>query len=213
MVTPELKHYTAGLALTALDTAPSSSSPALYHISSLVNIAAGDGQSERSGVQIQAHSLRVRIKVAIDPNSDASNANVVANAHTFRIVIYQDRSSNGAGATWSTIFDSVPASSAQEYDFQNPWYNKRFKLLVDKFVVVPPAYVVHDGSNFHAYGNNQFAEFTIPLAFPIWYSDGTNNLTGIQQNNLGIFIASDSSSSAMPNMKFSYRSLFRYYDF
>jgi len=210
---PELKHYAFGANLTALNTAPSSSAPALYQIVTFNNISAGDGQSERSGVKIQASHLQLRVKCAVDPNSDPSNANVVADAHVFRITVYLDRSPNGVSPTWGTVFDSVPANSAQEFDFPNVWYKKRFKLLIDEFVTVAPSFVVHDGTNFHAYGNNRFREYMIPLKHTTWYSDGTNNLSAIQQNNIGMFISCDSSSAAMPNMKFSHRGVLRYYDF
>ena len=53
--------------------------------------------------------------------------------------------------------------------------------------------------------------YTLPPSF-LMYSDGTNNLAAIQQNNIGLWIASDASSTAYHTMKFSYRSKRRYRD-
>ncbi len=120
---------------------------------------------------------------------------------------------SGGGVTWSSIFDGVPSNSGQEYDYQVPWFKKRFHLLVDKFVRVGPSYVIVDGSTYRALGNNSFVSFEIPLGHDTWFSDTTSNLTSIQQNNYGLFIASDASSTAYPTLKFSYRSLLEFLDY
>ncbi len=211
---PELKHYTVGANLTSLDTAPSSTSPALYHVTTLNNIPAGDAQNERSGVKIQPKRLKLRVKCAVDPNSDASSTNIVADAHTFRVVVYLDRSPNGAATTWATLMQTTPTNSGQLYAYQNPWFqNRRFKVLSDRFVTVKPSMVVYDGTNFHAYGNNKFLNFDLALSHETWYSDSTNNMTAIQQGNLGFFVCADASSTTYTTMKFSYRANLRYQDY
>lgn len=210
---PELKHYSAGLDLTALDTAPSSGSPSLYHITSLNNIAQGDAEDGRTGNKICLKKVNLRIKVAIDPNSDASNANIIANAHLFRVILYMDTSPNGAAPVWGDMFDVNPANGGQLYDYNKIANTDRFKILSDQFIRVPPSYVTYDGTNFHAYGNHKFFKCSIPVNCPIWFSDGTNNLTAIQKNNIGLWITSDCTDAARPNNKFSFRSRVRYTDY
>jgi len=152
--------------------------------------------------------------MAVDPNSDASSTNIVADAHTFRIVLLLDKSPNGASESWDTVFDSLPNNDGQLYDYPNMWfYKSRFELLHDKLYTVEPSYVVYDGANYHAYGNNRTIEFAVNLNHSTWYSDTTSNLAAIQRGNLTMYIASDASSTTYTTMKFSYRSWLEYEDY
>ena len=210
---PELMHYTTGLNLTALDTAPTSSNPAYYHITSLNNIAQGDTGDGRKGNKIQLKRINLRMKVEVDPNSDDTWTNLVANAHVFRVIMYLDLRPNGAAPGWTEMFDPYPVNSGQLYDYNNPYQRDRFKILCDKFITVPPSFMLYDGMNYHSGGNCKFFKVSVPLDCATWFSDGTNNLASIQQNNLGLWIASDASSTAYPTMKFTYRTKLRYHDF
>ena len=118
--------------------------------------ATGDDGSQRNGFKIQAKKLTLRMKVAVDPNSDATNANIVANAHIFRVILYVDVASNGTAPTWDQLIETNPTNEGQEYAYNKLSSTGRFKILMDKWVTVPPSYVVHDGAAFHAYGNNKF---------------------------------------------------------
>ena len=210
---PELMHYTTGLNLTALDTAPTSSNPPYYHVTSLNNIAQGDTGDGRKGNKIQLKRINLRMKVEVDPNSDDTWTNLVANAHVFRVIMYLDLRPNGAAPGWTEMFDPYPVNSGQLYDYNNPYQRDRFKILCDKFITVPPSFMLYDGMNYHSGGNCKFFKVSVPLDCATWFSDGTNNLASIQQNNLGLWIASDASSTAYPTMKFSYRTKLRYHDF
>lgn len=210
---PELKWWDHGQDLTSLDTAPSSTNPALYYVQSLNQMAAGDDGDQRNGNKIQAKKITIRMKVAVDPNSDSSNTNIVANAHTFRVLLVVDTQPSGAAPTWAQIVENSPNNEGQLYVYNKLSSTGRFKTLMDKFITVPPSYVVFDGDNFHAYGNNKFFKKSIPLDFAIHYSDTTNNFTGIQKNNIFMIIASDASLASYADMKFSYRARLRFHDF
>lgn len=212
-LSPELKHYTIGSNLVSLDTDPSSTGPARFKIETFNNIAQGDAGDGRNGNKIQLKQIQLRIKVAVDPNSDASNANIVADAHTFRVILFHDNAPNGASPTWDTMFDPYPVNAGQEYDYLNTYMVDRFKILADKFITVPPSFVTYDGTNFHSYGNHKFMKLTIPIEVPVWFSDSTNNMAAIQRNNIGAWITSDSSAAARTYMKFSYRARVRYHDY
>lgn len=210
---PELKWHDVGKNLTVLDTAPSAANPALYYIGSLCAIQAGDNGSERNGTKIQAKKITLRMKVAVDPNSDGVNANIVADAHTFRVFMAVDTQGNGASPTFDQIFENVPNNDAQEFDFNKLSSTGRFKVLLDKFITVPPSYVVHDGTNYHAYGNNKFFKKTFPLDMAIRYSDASNNVTSVQKNNIFLIIMADASTTTFTNMKFAFRSRLRFKDY
>ena len=209
---PELLHYTTGKNLTALDTAPSGSNPALYHVLTLNNIAQGDTGDGRKGNKICAKKITVRMKVEVDPNSDGVYTNLVSSGHLFRVLIYLDTRPNGAGVTINQLLDPNPANDGQVYSYNNIYAKDRFKILSDKWLQVPPSFILYDGENYHSGGNFKFFKVSVPLNCEIWYSDSTNNLSAIQANNIGIFIMSDASSTAYPTMKFSYRSQLRYTD-
>jgi len=210
---PELKWWDHGQDLTALDTAPDANNPASYHIESLNQMAAGDDGNQRQGLKIQIKKLNLRMKVKVDPNSDGTNANIVADAHLFRVIVYLDVSPNGAGATWDQIFEVNPTSEGQEYVYNKLSSTGRFKILIDKWIRVPPSFVVYDGTNFHAYGNHMFFKKSIPLDVATHFSDTTNNLTAIQRNNIGMFIVADASATTYTDMKFSFRSRIRFHDY
>lgn len=210
---PELKFWDHGADLTALNVAPTVSNPAYYQIASLNLMAAGDDGDQRTGQKIQLKKLNLRMKVAVDPNSNASNANIIANAHTFRVVVYLDMVPSGATPTWDQVFEVHPNNQSQEYVYNKLSSTGRFRVLIDKWIRVPPCYVSYDGTNFHSYGNNMFFKKTVPLDVATRFSDQYNNQTSLQENNIGMFIVSDASATSYTNMKFSYRSRVRFHDY
>lgn len=209
---PEGKHYSLGSNLVALTNAPTVLEPANSQILTLNNIGQGDGPLERTGIQIQARRLEFRIKVAVDPNSDASNANIVADAHLFRVTIYLDRVPSGGSPIWKQIMDDIPNGNGQEYAFPTLYFRRRFTILADKFVKVGKSMVVHDGATFHTYGNFAYLDLSIPLSHSTWYSDGSTGLAAIQEGNIGVFISSDASATSYPKMKYSWRSRLMFVD-
>ena len=152
---PELLHYTTGKNLTALDTAPSGANPALYHVLTLNNIAQGDTGDGRKGNKICAKKITVRMKVEVDPNSDGVYTNLVSSGHLFRVLIYLDTRPNGAGVTINQLLDPNPANDGQIYSYNNIYAKDRFKILSDKWLQVPPSFILYDGTNYHSGGNTQ----------------------------------------------------------
>lgn len=214
-VAPELKHYTTGLNLTAFDTDPGAGNPAYYHVTSLSNIAQGDAGDGRQGNKIQLKRITVRGKVEVDSDTNATYADLINHAHLFRVILYLDLRPNGAAPAWTDMFDQFPNNDGQVFDYNNPYVCDRFKILSDKWLSTPNPYFIADtaGETFHSGGAFKFFKVSVPLDCAAWYSDGTNNLAAIQQNNIGMWICSDAAASARPKMKFSYRSKLRYHDF
>jgi len=213
--TPELKWHDVGRNLTTLDTAPSATNPALFFVSSLVGVTQGDEPTHRNGNKIQAKKISIRVKVAVDANSDAISTNLVASAHTFRVLMICDTQPNGQGAQYNQIFETSPNNDAQEWNYNKLSSTGRFKVLMDKFVTVPPSMVVYDSDAnvFHTYGNERFFKKTVPLDMAIRFSDGTSNLSSIQKNNVFLLVTSDATASALPQHKFSFRCRLRFKDY
>ena len=210
---PELKWWDHGENLTALSTAPDADNPAYYQVASLNAMAAGDDGDQRNGNKINIKKITVRIKVETDPNSDGSNANIIANAHLWRVVLYLDTSPNGSTPTFDQFFENTPNNEGQLYDYNKLANKDRFKVLKDWFIHVPPCYVVYDGTNYHSYGNSAFRKKTVTLNCPTLFSDTTNNLAAIQKNNIGMWIMCDASATTYTDMKFSYRARVRFTDY
>ena len=212
-VGPELMHYTTGRNLTQFDTDPTSTNPAYYHVTTLNNIAQGDAGDGRKGNKIQLKRITIRGKVEVAANSTDDYALLVNHAHLSRVIVYLDLRPNGAAPSWTEMFDPYPVNDGQLFDYNNPYVCDRFKILKDMWISTSNPFFNYDGENYHSGGNVKFCKFSVPLDCATWFSDGTNNLASIQQNNIGLWIASDASSSAYSTMKFSYRSKLRYHDF
>lgn len=212
-VGPELMHYTTGLNLTQFDTDPTSTNPAYYHITTVNNIAQGDAGDGRKGNKIQLKRITIRGKVEVSANSTVDYATLVNHAHLFRVIVYLDTRPNGAAPSWSEMFDVYPNNSGQLFDYNNPYVCDRFKILKDMWLPTSNPVFIFDGEEYRAGGAFRFFKLSIPLDCATWFSDGTNNLAAIQQNNIGIWFTSDASVNSRPQMYFDYRSKLRYHDF
>jgi len=213
-MTPELKHWDTGSDLVAISNTNTTTNPAYDQIDSLNQMAAGDDGSQRNGLKIQIRKLSFRIKLEVDSNSDAAYANLIQDAHLFRVIIYVDVSPNGTAPAWTQVFDSSPPSQGQLYDYNFTPASDRFKVLVNDLVRVGPSQMIYDGTNYHAGGNMQFRSYNIKnLNMATWFSDTTNNLAAIQRNNIGVFIACDGVAASIPHLKYSFRSRVRYEDY
>ena len=191
----ELKQLDGGLLVTALNVSPAPNSPALYQVPTVCGMATGTGSNTREGLQIQARTLKLSLSVSIGSHSAGAAADMTATGTVFRIVVYKDTVSSGATPTWADLFDTTPNNASQEYDFPTLHYRKRFKILHDQFVTVPPSYVVLASPTYHAFGNKKNVNITIPLNHQIWYNDTSSSIGSITEGNIGFFVASDATAN------------------
>ena len=211
---PELKWYDTGVNLTALANAPDSDNPAYSQVLTFNNIAQGDSANgTRNGNKICVKKITVRGKVEVDANSDAVWENVVSHGHLCRVVLYIDNSPNGSVPTFDEFFHTDPTNAGQLYDYNRIPYKDRFKVIMDKWLAIPPSYVVYDGHEFHTTGNYRHFKKSFSLDLPILFSDGTNNQSAIQRNNIGMWIMSDATTASFTHIKYSYRARVRYTDY
>ena len=210
---PENKWWDHGADITALNTAPSATNPALYHVLSMNQMAAGDDGDQRNGNKITINKINLRMKVKLDENSDLVPANVVWQQHVFRVILYLDVSPNGQAPTWDQMFQVTPNNQGQLYAYNNLGDTGRFKILMDKWLDLPVPMTLIDGSgNMRCSGSERFFKKTVKLNVATRYTDATNNLSAIQRNNIGMWICSDATTTSYPQMKFSYRARVRFRD-
>lgn len=211
--TPELKWHDTGLDSTVFDTDGTANSAPYYHVLSLNTMAQGDDGSQRNGNKIQVKRLNIRGQVIVDSNSGPANE-LLTTAVLFRVLVYVDTQPNGQGVAYSQLFETSPANQGQFYAYNKLSSTGRFKILMDKFILVPPSTAVYNPiqEDFDSFGNSKFFKMSVPLDLAIRFSDGTNNLAAVQKNNIGMFILADINNSARDQMRFNYRSRLRYKD-
>lgn len=205
----EKKYSDTSGATQLLANAATSSWPAYTHIQSFNQIAQGDGMNGRNGNKITVTSFTLRMEVGIDRNTDASWSGLVSSDTPFRIVLYIDTQHNGAGPTIDDFFQDEPTSTEQLFVFNKLEETGRFKVLMDKMIVVQNQAVVYDGTNLHSTGGTKVFKKHFKLDLPIMYGDSTNNLASIRTNNIGMFVMSKSDD----HRTFSIRARLRYYDY
>lgn len=211
---PENKWWDHGLDITPLDTPPSTTNPALYHIISMNQMAAGDDGDQRNGNKITINKINLRMKVKLDKNNDVSLANVIYEQHLFRVILYLDTSPNGNTApTWTDMFQTTPTSQGQLYSYNNLADTGRYKILMDKWLNLPvPMTFVDSDGKIACSGSERFFKKTVKLNVATHFQDTSNNYSAIKRNNIGMFIACDASATAYTQMMFSYRARIRFRD-
>ncbi len=183
----ELKFYDVAMDDAVIDSAgtiqdPTNPGPAAAQ-ESIVGIKQGTGESERIGRKCTIRSIGWRFDVSL-PEQDAvatpSSGDVV------RIILYQDKQTNGATATVLGILETADYQS-----FNNLANTSRFKTLMDKTMTINYETLASDNANVVSQGNvlRQFSFFkrcNIPLEF----SSTTGALTEIRSNNVNVLLIS-----------------------
>lgn len=151
----------------------------------------GDGESQRDGKNYVITSIHLRGSVWIE-QQEAQAA--PESQHRIRVILYQDTQTNGAEATATDIMDSGHTNDTLA--FRNLQYSKRFKIWMDKTMVVVPA-ITSEASNVFSNGR-AMRNFTYNKKFkvPIKVScNGTTaNVNVCVDNNFGIAAIADTSS-------------------
>lgn len=141
----------------------------------LTGCATGDGPSNREGTQIYVKSIQVRTRIEFN-NGDAS-------AGAIRMVLVQDKQSNGAAPNVSDIY-SIPVLGPIDA-LRNLNGRKRFKILSDNTWIVSqngtPGY-----------------EYDIYLKKPItvqYNAGNTGTVADISTNALYLLVCSDQAAN------------------
>ena len=141
----------------------------------LTGCATGDGPSNREGTQIYVKSIQVRTRIEFNAGD--------ATAGAIRMVLVQDKQSNGAAPNVSDIY-SIPVLNAIDA-LRNLNGRKRFKILSDNTWIVSqngtPGY-----------------EYDIYLKKPItvqYNAGNTGTVADIATNALYLLICSDQAAN------------------
>lgn len=157
------------------------SNTGLIAANTIVNVAAGTGESQRVGRKIRIKSLHLRYTVTLQQTTTLTDTD-----DGLRVIVYHDKQANGAAAVTTDILETGDYLS-----FNNLSNKNRFTVLCDKYHDMSSQAGAFDGTN------DQFARKTITKTFhkmldvPIEFSSTTGGLTEIRSNNIGILVISD----------------------
>lgn len=148
---------------------------------SCLTIAQGVTESQRVGRKCTVKNIGWKYQITLP-----STTGDTATSDTVRVILYQDKQTNGATATVAGILESADFQS-----FNNLSNSSRFRTLLDRtYDLNAPS----GGTS--AAGVDQFGEFTVHDSFykrcnmPIEYDSTTGAITEMRSNNVGVLLLS-----------------------
>ena len=206
----EIKYFDTGHTGQTIANVSTTTVPAYTQVSTICDVAKGDGANQRVGNKINITQITIRGGLSVARNSNTSETNIIADPGQFRVVLYQDMQCNGAVAPITSILDCALVSSNSSNAFNNLQYNGRYKILMDKFITVDNGQLVFnsDDKKFVFGGAFKFFKKHIKCDIPVTFVGDASSITNLTTNNIGIlFIANEQTHHAT-----EYRARIRYSD-
>jgi len=186
----EVKYFDVGVDATAITNPSTSTTPAYSQYASICEVTRGDAANQRVGNKINIKSIDIRGMVALPRQTSVSHsvANWAAGPSKWRILMYQDMQCNGAVAPIGSVLDLTISNANPSNAFNNLQYSGRYKILMDKFMVLPPGAAVFNSDNKNYVTSGSAMQFKKHIAcdIPITYIGDTASITNITTNNVGI---------------------------
>ena len=189
---------------------------------SLVNIAQGDGESERVGRVIRIHDLFIRgfiEKLGHDGSASTDGQRIV------RIIVFLDKQNNKTTYTATQMEDLILQETATAglktlLSWRNLSQNNRFQILYDRI------FTLRELISTNVSATNAGADYTggaaVPFhlykkfAKPIRVTFEPNTTSGadstIESNNIGILSMADNATVGNGRAYLTYRTRVRYTD-
>ncbi len=166
---------------------------------SLLTIAEGNGEEQRIGRKITLKSVQWKVQLTLATTASAGNT-----ADTYRLIMYQDKQTNGAAAAVLDILETAVFNS-----FYNLANEKRFRILCDKTGTINST----AGSGRGTTDTLSYAEKSMNLKFyksldmPIEYDNSatTGVITSIRSSGVGLlFISASGFIGLVSKLRFRY---------
>jgi len=123
----------------------------------------GDEYNTRDGRKVQVLALKIRGYVQCVKQADQTGAD---NANLCRIILVQDRQTNGAQLNAEDVITSGGANVAHAM-FQNPAFFGRFRVLKDKTIAMQDPSNTFDGTNVEVNGLIRHFKMNIKFRKPV----------------------------------------------
>lgn len=143
----------------------------------------------RIGDEVSATSIQVKGWVKADPTITSINTDV---SRAVRIIVFWDAQANGAAPTLAQLLDLSVATDGTQAPY-NHTFQKRFKILKDKFFAVNPFYVT-TGPN--VADTMTFFRFKRKLGRRVKYNGNAGTIADIVSNSLYVVTITDSVANA-----------------
>ncbi len=183
----ELKFYDlsmddAVVASTGTIQDPTNPGPAATQ-ESIVGIKQGTGESERIGRKCTIRSIGWRFNVTLP---EVDNAATPAPPDIVRIILYQDKQTNGAAAAVLDILET-----ANIHSFNKLSNTSRFKTLMDKVVTLNYSGMGSATADTVSQGEVQrWGTFYKKCNIPLEFSSTTGALSELRSNNINVLLIS-----------------------
>lgn len=166
---------------------------------SIHHIAQGTGESERVGRRIILTKILLRYTFSLKSIQN-QGPGATSGGDTVRIVVYWDKQANGATATGAQLF--VDTDELNTY--RNMANNRRFKILMDRFVSLNPQSISENTDNlFSAQRNIAHGQWFKSCRIPIEFSSTTGAMAEIASNNIGIMAIAEQNQRS--ELKYYFR--------
>jgi len=148
---------------------------------SLVEIAEGNTDSQRSGNKITVKSVMLRGRALLPGATQAND-----NTNTWRVIIYLDKQANGATAATTDILAGTPDA----FSFNNLDNSDRFRTLAEETITLSNEGAAASGAAWIANSSEKYFFMKAKLNMSVKYS-GTNGVIGdIRSANIGVMAIS-----------------------
>lgn len=197
-VTGEMKYFDTVLALSAIpennDWTGTEFDPATF-LTFCVPVV-GAGINQRIGKQIKIHYWKIRGLI-----NSASQADQTAGdpASTIRLVAFIDLQTNSAQAQGEQVMTATASDATAVCTFQNIDNFGRFKILVDRTIVLQNPNMTYDGTNIEQAGLARPFKFTIRFKKPLIVRFNNTNggtIADIIDNSLHLIANADNDNLA-----------------
>ncbi len=149
-------------------------------------VAQGLTASTRTGMRFTAKSVQLSLTVSVSQFVGTSNSVII------RAMLFVDSQSNGAVPVIADLLSATDDVNA----LKNPQHAHRFRMLMDrKYVLNAPSIAWNGAAEVSQQFHSKISLYK-KLNVPIYYEAAASTITGVTQNNLILFIFSDTITPA-----------------
>lgn len=191
----EYKFVDQVYAATVLGTTVASAEVDPAANSCLNAIAEGDGQSARDGRKYTITGVHVQGVLLRQNRNDQTE---VGDANWAKIALVLDTQTNGAQCNSEDVFTSAGSAALS---FKNLQYSKRFKILHQEVICVPPGQVAYNGvaDQLEAGGSAVYFSINKKLRIPVICTGTGATVASIGDNSLHMIACAHTGGAANDN--------------
>jgi len=165
----------------------------------------GDDFNQRDGRKVQVLAIKIKGFLRVPGVSDVTAGQ--SGTHC-RIIVYQDKQTNGAQAQGEDVMEGVASNAVNS--FQNPANFGRFNVLKDKTYSLHPVVSTYDGTNIEVFGRTVPFKYMIKFKKPVivhYNATTTATITAIVDNSFHL-IANCNVITVAPTIQYVVRTTF-----